>query len=206
MRVLAVVNFKGGTGKTNTAAWVLHALAEAGLDVFGIDADPQGSMVKWAKHASWRLPVAHVSSGALGHRVEGIAGTRDVVVIDAPPLELQRRIVLSAIQAATHVLVPVGPSPIEYEEVEPIRQVIADADSLRGRPATTAVLVTRVKPGTRSYLGMREQLLDDGWPVLDVHVPMLEQFNLSYGQPIQNASATPYADAAEELFNMETRA
>ncbi len=39
MRKIAILNFKGGTGKTTTAVNLSHALA--------VDCDPQGSIADW---------------------------------------------------------------------------------------------------------------------------------------------------------------
>jgi chromosome partitioning protein len=46
--VIAVVNTKGGTGKTTSAVFLAHGLAEDGKTLL-IDADPQGSAMSWSK-------------------------------------------------------------------------------------------------------------------------------------------------------------
>lgn len=47
MRTVAVVNRKGGSGKTTTAVNLAAALAERGLPTLLVDLDPQGSATAW---------------------------------------------------------------------------------------------------------------------------------------------------------------
>jgi chromosome partitioning protein len=206
MRVVAIVNFKGGTGKTTTAAWVTHALAEAGLNVFLADADPQLSITTWAAAADWPVPAAGLAVPNLHTRLAGVAGGRDVVIIDTPPLEDHRAIVTSALRIATHVLVPMAPTPIEYVQLAKVRDAIEDVAPLRHTPTVDAVLFTRVRAGTASYPAHRDQVAEDGWRVLTPYVGQLERFAQSFGSPITGAMDTGYGDAIAELLTLEPAA
>lgn len=49
MKKIAILNFKGGTGKTTTAVSLSHALALRRQSVLLVDYDPHGNMaVGWA--------------------------------------------------------------------------------------------------------------------------------------------------------------
>lgn len=67
-RIMAVVNQKGGVGKTTTAVNIAAALGLAGLRVLVVDVDPQGN-------ASTALGVEHGS---------GVQGTYEVLVDEVP--------------------------------------------------------------------------------------------------------------------------
>ena len=50
---IAVVNLKGGTGKTSTVMHLAAAIKAAGDTVLVVDADPQGSALRWATALDW---------------------------------------------------------------------------------------------------------------------------------------------------------
>jgi chromosome partitioning protein len=114
--IVALLNQKGGVGKTTLALHLAGAWARQGCRVTVIDADPQGSALDWseqrAKDGSPRLfGVLGLARDTLHREAPEIARGVDHVVIDGPPriAGLMR----SALLAADLVLVPAQPSPFD---------------------------------------------------------------------------------------------
>lgn len=203
--VLTVTNLKGGSGKTTTAAYAAHALREHRWRVLAVDADPQASLLKWHGAAGFDFPVVALPTARLHRDLPGITGEQyDVVVIDTPPTEHGRGIALSAVRAATHVIVPLAPAPIEYERLGDVLTLIEDATDLRpDGPPAVATLLVRTVAGASSTEVYRGLLAADGWPVLRAHVPRREVYAQSFGEPIVAARATGYGDAVAELLALD---
>lgn len=209
---IVVANLKGGTGKTTTAAFVAHALAEAGLSVIAVDADGENqSLMAWSDAGDWDISVIGQPSDKLHQKLPGIVGDRyECVVIDTPPMMPRRAdgsptgasVVASAIRLATHVLVPMAPTGMEYARLPAIRELVDEAAPLAaGDPAQLAVVLTRTVPNAASTEVYRQLLIDDGVRVLGPTVGRLERFAQAFGLPITNAAATAYGDIAAELLN-----
>jgi chromosome partitioning protein len=114
--IVALLNQKGGVGKTTLALHLAGAWARQGCRVTVIDADPQGSALDWseqrAKEGDPRLfGVLGLARDTLHREAPEIARGVDHVVIDGPPriAGLMR----SALLAADLVLVPAQPSPFD---------------------------------------------------------------------------------------------
>jgi chromosome partitioning protein len=205
--ILAVVNFKGGTGKTTSAAFVAHALHELGERVLFVDADPQATAATWAEMAgSWPMPVVRMPSLSLHRDVPGIVvGQRyEVVVIDTPPIGGPNSIAASAMMAATHILVPVAPSATELHRLPAMSAFMRSTRFVEHRATAgdqqVSVLLTRTVAGAASTRVWRAWLQDAGYRVLRVNVARLERYAQAFGDPIYRADATAYGDVARELF------
>jgi chromosome partitioning protein len=114
--IVALLNHKGGVGKTTLALHLAGGWAGRGQRVTLIDADPQRSALDWSQQRS-REGLATLF-GVVGHARETLHReapklARDVrhVVIDGPPriAGLMR----SALRAADLVLIPIQPSPLD---------------------------------------------------------------------------------------------
>jgi chromosome partitioning protein len=203
---ISVIDLKGGSGKTTSAAFVLHVLHAWGWPVLGVDADPQQSLLDWHGIADWPFPVVALPSERLHRDLDGITGDRFAArVIDTPPTEHGKAIALSAARAATHVVIPVAPSPIEYKRLPDVAKLLNEAASLRPdgvAPAREAVLLVRTVAGAASTQVYRDYMVEDGWRVLGGEVRRLERYSQSFGGPVLDAANSAYGDAVRELLGV----
>src|SRR5690625_6370285 len=81
--VIALVNRKGGTGKTTSAVYMAAALHAQGRGVLGIDADPDASWLKMGNAGILPYPVVAGDRERMADQIE--AAEEDVLVIDTPP-------------------------------------------------------------------------------------------------------------------------
>ena len=133
--IITVAQQKGGAGKTTVAAHLAIAYMLDGKSVAILDVDPQGSLGQWFERREERLGedatglVFRTASGWGAKReAKGLARSHDVVIVDTPPksdVELK-----PALKAASLVVVPVQPTPMDLWATEPTLAMI-DAEGTR---------------------------------------------------------------------------
>jgi len=114
--ILALLNQKGGVGKTTLALHIAGAWAAQGRRVLVIDADPQGSALDWSQQREREgLPrlfgVLGLPREVLHRELPDTAKDVDHLVIDGPPRVTG--IARSALLAADVILIPATPSPLD---------------------------------------------------------------------------------------------
>jgi chromosome partitioning protein len=166
--ITAIVNQKGGVGKTTLAINLAGGLAHRGLQVGLVDTDPQGSVRQWASLAEERR-FAVVHRVPLGGKKDLRALTRrcDHIIVDTPPALGADS--LAAMKIADRVMIPVGPSPLDIWSSRDVLALLAAARK-RNRRLDAFLIVARRIPRTRIGREAREALALTQMPVLETEI------------------------------------
>jgi chromosome partitioning protein len=140
-QIVAVVNGKGGVGKSTLAVSLAVAMSLAGKAVCIIDLDPQVTASKWKDRREDTNPAVVAPSAArLRQTLDAArAANLDFVVIDTAG-HFDNRMVESA-RIADLVLIPTGTSIVEIEALEGAKETL----DMAGSPSAFVVL-NRIHP------------------------------------------------------------
>lgn len=198
MRVITITNLKGGSAKTTSTAYLAHAYAARGRSVLVVDADPQGSALRWSEAGEWEVPTLALPVKNLHSRLAGIVPpATDLVLIDTPPLDENAGIVYSALRAADMVLVTMAPTMMEFERLPDVWAAIDEVEPLRDTPPVSAVLLNRTVSNARSTEMFRELITDSGRHVLTTTIPRRESIAQAFAAPVTDLGA--YVTVADEI-------
>ncbi|MBZ8134122.1 ParA family partition ATPase [Afifella sp. IM 167] len=189
--IVALLNQKGGVGKTTLALHLAGEWARRGDRVTLVDADPQGSALDWSEQrAREGLPrlfgIIGLARDTLHREAPELARNADNVVIDGPPRVAG--LMRSALLAADVVLIPVQPSPFDGWASAEILRLIEEARIFRPQLVVRFVLN---RSATRTIIAREtsEALADQDPPVL----------RFSVGQRVVFATAAQLGRLAFEI-------
>lgn len=196
MSVIAVLNQKGGSGKTTIATHIARALQLDGASVVMVDSDPQGSARDWAAaREDQPLRVIGIDRPTLERDMKALA-KHEYVVIDGAPQAAD--LAVSAIKAADFVLIPVQPSPYDIWATADLVDLVKSRISITDGKLKAAFVVSRAIKGTRIGTEVVEALAGYELPVLDERITQRVIYPGTAAIGLTAMDTEPEGDAAVE--------
>lgn len=200
MRV-ALLNTKGGVGKSTTAVYLATGLAARGRTLL-VDADPQQTVLRWSELAGdgFTPTVVGLSVPGLHRQLAEVGRGFAHVVIDTPPGN--QAIARGAVLAADVVVIPTSPTLVDIDRLLPTLELLAEYED--SHPVAVRVLLTRVRARTVAGRAARDYLGDEvALPLLAQAITLRESYGASFGLPVVELGE--YAAVLEELAAVGVR-
>ena len=176
MAVVAVINQKGGVGKTSIATNLASALAQNQHTML-LDSDPQRSAAGWATlntNTNLLLTVQGVDAGTMSRDVRACEEKYDWTIIDCPPGI--NKVNVDAIRAADVVLIPCKPRVWDVWACGDIVEAVKRRQQAnRGWPKA-AFVISMERPRTRFSQSIGDALKELGLPLLQARTTEREAY------------------------------
>jgi chromosome partitioning protein len=169
--IYAVINTKGGVGKTTTAIHLAVMLARTGTTLL-IDGDPQASAASWA---AWRRdterkpsPTTIVLVGkAIFSEGKSLTSNYKHAVVDAGGRDSPG--MRAAMLLADRAIIPIGASNLDVAAMDDLLTIVSEAKQLNEK-LDVLVLLTRIDPRTKDTEAILTYLKEKGLQVLQSKV------------------------------------
>lgn len=200
MKVIAVLNQKGGSGKTTIATHLARALQLSGQSVMLVDSDPQGSSRDWAAvREEHPIPVIGIDRPTIERDLKNVA-QKDFIVIDGAPQAAD--LAISAIKAADLILIPVQPSPYDIWATSDLVDLIHQRIELTEGKLKAVFLISRAIKGTKIGAEIRQALADYQLPVLSTSIIQRVIYPTSAISGSTVLDDEPNGEAAKEIESL----
>lgn len=196
MKTIAILNQKGGSGKTTISINMTEALRRQDKNVVLVDSDPQGSARDWAAAAQeCPFPVVGIDRPTIDRDIKAITD-RDFIIIDGAPQIAN--LAVSAIKAADIVLIPVQPSGLDVWATADMVDIIKQRIDITEGKLKAAFVINRLIKNTKIGNEILTVIADYGLPVLHtvIHQRVAYAGTISEGQTIFQGN---HADAIKEM-------
>ncbi len=186
MPVIALASPKGGCGKTTAALLLATELAQKGIKITVIDADPETYIDTWAKLPDKPPTLTVLKSPTEKTIIDDIDKAKresPFVIIDLEGTA--NMLVAYAISRADLVIIPLQPSDLDARGAAKALQLVRQQQKAFNRTIPHAILFTRTKVAirTKSYTHIAQQLTDSKVTIFKTHIMEREVYRaiFSYG-------------------------
>ena len=197
-KIIAVLNQKGGVGKTTIATNLAHALQLEGHKVILVDSDPQGSARDWNAASDGALiKVIGLDRATLAKDILAVVDNHDFIIIDGAPQIAD--LAIAAIKCADMILIPVQPSPYDIWACEDLVEIIKARQEITDGKPKAAFIISRVIKNTQLGNEIREALEGYDLPVFKNFTTQRVIYAKSAATGLTVLSTETKEDAANEI-------
>jgi chromosome partitioning protein len=209
--IIAVINQKGGAGKTTLSVHLACYLADIGKRVAFVDNDPQASASSWLQAAAPTMSVQSINEAQqLVTQLPKLEEEFDVVVCDGSPRLNEQTHVLMYL--ADRILIPVLPSALDVKATFQTQQAVEKVTQARradglADPWVRLILNKVRSVGDQAKL-VRKFLRDLGLPMASQTVGLRDAYSKAVVDDTvvtrlaaSNKTAIPAAQEITNLFN-----
>ena len=197
-KIIAVLNQKGGAGKTTLSTNLARALQLGGNKVLLVDSDPQGSARDWNAAGNGELlPVIGLDRPTLAKDIQAIRDNQDWIIIDGAPQIAE--LAVAAIKCADLILIPVQPSPYDVWACEDLVDIIKTRQEVANGKPKAAFVISRVIKNTQLSKEIGEALEGYGLPVFKHFTSQRVIFPKSAATGLTVMDADESGEAAAEI-------
>ncbi|MCS4038309.1 ParA family partition ATPase [Salinibacter ruber] len=195
MNTVAVLNRKGGVGKTTIATNLARAYQLKGLETVLIDTDEQGTARDWA-HTGEDMPVTlGVDRPNIHEQLPKLHGYSAAVIDGVAKME---EMSVSAVKAADLVLIPIQPSAADFWTAGELIDLIETQQRLT-EGLEAAFVISRAITGTNLAGSASEALSRLSFPVLKARTHQRVAYPQALGKGISVIDLDDSSKAAEEI-------
>jgi len=201
VQVIALLNTKGGGGKSTLATNIARALQLGGASVLIADSDPQGTARDWRRinRNDDLLGVVGIDRPTLEKDIPSISHAFNYIIIDGAA-KLQEMIA-SALKAADVVLIPVQPSAADIWGCSELVDLIKARQQVTGKPKV-AFIISRQIVGTRLAADIAEALQEFGIHIFDSRTSQRVVYTEALSQGSTVIDLDPQGLASKEVLSI----
>lgn len=167
MSIIAVVGNKGGAGKTTISVNLASGINKRFRTAI-IDADPQRSSLQWRAFSESDAVSVYEAEEDIQSQANRLKDKYERIVIDCPPSVYAPQ-TNKALEASTHAVIPVQPSPMDLWATVHIVEAVDKAKE-QNPDIQPVIVINQLEPRTMLSKLVRDAVNEIGVPVADAMI------------------------------------